>query len=131
MPSTRSRHPTARPPTESEYGRTFAAGLGKLFSIRISNKRRSLETELDHEILRLFQLRRLLEKADTEVVIAAIDYLGSPEKAALWLSRPEAELGNAVPLYVAASEDGKEAVIELLMGLDRPDNPDFHHGSVR
>jgi uncharacterized protein (DUF2384 family) len=91
--------------------------LDTLFSIRISKKRRSLETVIDREILRLSQLRRLLEEADAEVVIAAIDYLGSPEKAALWLSRPESMLGGAVPLYVAASDDGKEAVIELLMGL--------------
>jgi uncharacterized protein (DUF2384 family) len=92
--------------------------LDELFSVCLSKKRRSLETVLDHQILRLFQLRRSLEKADPEVVIASIDYLGSPEKAVLWLTRPEALLGNAVPLHMATSDDGKEAVIELLMGLD-------------
>jgi uncharacterized protein (DUF2384 family) len=73
---------------------------------------------LDREIQRLCRLRGSLGRADAEVVLAAIDYLGSPEGAAHWLSSPNASLGNVTPLYAAASLEGKAEVITLLMGLD-------------
>lgn len=92
--------------------------MGRLFGIRLLSKRLKVEAVLDREIQRLCRLRGSLERADAEVVLAAIDYLGSPEMASHWLSSPEAVLGNAIPLYVASSEEGKAEVIELLMGLD-------------
>jgi uncharacterized protein (DUF2384 family) len=118
MPSIGTRRPTTQSAAGHPNGPAVAPDLGGLFRVRLSSKRRKVEAALDREIQRLCHLRSSLERADAEVVLAAIDYLGSPEKAAHWLSSPEASLGNTIPLYLAASEEGKAKVIERLMGLD-------------
>jgi hypothetical protein len=97
MPSIRSRGHSMQSAAGHPHGPGVAADLGRLFGARRLSKRRKVEAVLDREIERLCQLRSSLERADAEVALTAIDYLGSPENAAHWLSSPEASLAKRSP----------------------------------
>lgn len=118
LPSTNYRHSVAQPTPGHAGGLHDPAELVRLFRVRLSSKRRAVEAVLDRKIQRLLRLRMSLERTDAEVVLAAIDHLGSPAKAAQWLSSPQKALENAIPLYKAASDEGNAEVINLLMSLD-------------
>lgn len=92
--------------------------LPSRFMARLSDKRRQVRAVVDREIERLGRVRGLLQDADAEVLLAAIDCLGSPSGAALWLTGPEALLGGATPLEAAALPAGKERVIRILLERD-------------
>jgi uncharacterized protein (DUF2384 family) len=68
----------------------------------------------DRDVRRRRLMKEKLAGADAIVLLAAIDSLDSPERAALWLTSPEPVLGNACPLDVAATAEGRERVLRLL-----------------
>ena len=63
-------------------------------------------------------MREGLSKVDTEVLLTAIDCLGSAESAARWLTNPAILLNEASPLVVATTEEGKVQVLQLLRKID-------------
>jgi len=93
-------------------------GLPELFQARLSERRRKVASAFDREIAVLDRRRRELMETDPEVLLAAIDCLGSYERSARWLTAPEALLGNQSPSGAAATPTGKERVLGLLWRLD-------------
>jgi uncharacterized protein (DUF2384 family) len=92
-------------------------GLPDLFRARLARRRREVALALDGEIDRLGLLRDRIAALDPEVLLAAIDGFGSPRESATWLIRPEGRLSGLSPIDVAATAEGKEQVIGLLLGL--------------
>jgi Protein of unknown function (DUF2384) len=95
-------------------------GLPELFQARLSERRTRLASSFDGEIALLDRRRRKLMETDPEVLLAAIDCLGSYERSARWLTAPEALLGNQSPADAAEAPTGKERVLGLLWRLDGP-----------
>jgi hypothetical protein len=93
-----------------------AARLPDLFRARVAKRRREVVAALDGEIERLGRMRERIAALDPEVLLAAIDSLGSPRESATWLVRPEERLSGRSPIDVAATAEGKERVIGLLLG---------------
>jgi uncharacterized protein (DUF2384 family) len=85
---------------------------------RLANRRREVVLAVELEIARLVRMRKGLSEVDTEVLLAAIDSLGSAESAARWLTNPAILLNEASPLVVAATEEGKEQVLQLLRKIE-------------
>lgn len=77
-----------------------------------------MASAIDREISLLDNRRRKLMGADPEVLLAAIDCLGSYERSARWLTSPEALLDNESPVDASATPIGKERVLGLLWRLD-------------
>jgi uncharacterized protein (DUF2384 family) len=93
--------------------------LSDLFEVRLEERRRVVTQAVAREIARLKGMRSKLAEVDAEVLLAAIECLGSYERAALWLTRPEELLAGAAPLDAAARRGGKEAVIRILWRLSQ------------
>jgi len=72
----------------------------------------------DREVARRSSMRDRLAVVDAEVLLAAIDCLGSAERAANWLTGPELALEGEVPLDVAETDEGKGRVLGVLRRLD-------------
>lgn len=93
--------------------------LSERFEARLAERRSKVASAIDREISLLDSRRRKLMGADAEVLLAAIDCLGSYERSARWLTSPEALLGNESPVDMAGSPEGKERVLGLLWRIDR------------
>lgn len=85
-----------------------------LLRARLSKKIDELTAAFDREASRRHAMRDRLAQVDPEVLLAAIDCMGSAEKAAAWLTSPEYGLGNEYPLDAAGTAEGKERVLQLL-----------------
>ena len=72
----------------------------------------------DREVARRSSMRDRLAAVDAEVLLAAIDCLGSAERAANWLTSPELALEGGTPLDVAGTDEGKSRVLCVLRRLD-------------
>lgn len=90
-----------------------------LFRARLAKRRREVASALDGEIERLGRLRERIAALDPEVLLAAIDGFGSPRESAAWLVLPEGRLAGRSPIEVAATAEGKERVIGLLLGREQ------------
>jgi uncharacterized protein (DUF2384 family) len=86
---------------------------------RLDRKVDGVVAAFDRDFARRGAMRAKLRELDAEVLLAAIDCLGSAEKAALWLTSPEVGLSEENPIEVAATSDGKERVLRLLWRLGR------------
>jgi uncharacterized protein (DUF2384 family) len=89
-----------------------------LMEARLHAKVREVIAAFDREAARRDEMRGKLAGVDAEVLLAAIDSLGSAERAALWLTSPEVVLQGAIPLDAAATAEGKERVMRLLCRLE-------------
>ncbi|MEQ8813441.1 MAG: DUF2384 domain-containing protein [Thalassobaculum sp.] len=67
-------------------------------------KRQSLTVEESERAVRLMRIQALAE-----------DCFGQPDKAAIWLRRPLAELGNETPLTLSQTEAGVR-LVETILG---------------
>jgi uncharacterized protein (DUF2384 family) len=85
---------------------------------RLRSKVDDVTAAFDREVARRSAMRDRLAGIDAEVLLAAVDCLGSAERAANWLTGPELALEGEVPLDVAETGEGKERVIHLLRRLD-------------
>jgi uncharacterized protein (DUF2384 family) len=89
------------------------------FEGRVARRRGAVEAAMEREIGRLDRARERVRDVDPEVLVAAVDCLGSPERAALWLSSPQILLSEATPLDLSGTPEGRERVLRLLARLVR------------
>jgi uncharacterized protein (DUF2384 family) len=92
--------------------------LSDLFEARLAARRSKVAAAISLEISRLDGERQKVMEADGEIVLAAIDCLGSYQRAAHWLTSPEPLLAGESPLDAAATPAGKERVFGLLWRQD-------------
>jgi putative toxin-antitoxin system antitoxin component (TIGR02293 family) len=85
---------------------------------RLRSKVDGVTAAFDRAVARHSAMRDRLAGLDAEVLLAAIDCLGSAERAADWLTGPELALDGEVPLDVAGTDAGKDRVLHLLRRLD-------------
>ena len=53
------------------------------------------------------------------LLLRAVEVFGKAEKAVSWLSTPNQAFGGKSPCEAANTEDGRRAVLEVLLDLDR------------
>jgi uncharacterized protein (DUF2384 family) len=94
-------------------------GISDLIQARIGRKIDEVTAAFDREAARRNAMREKLAGINAEILLAAIDCLGSVDGAAFWLSSPEAGLAGGCPLDVALSAEGKEKVMDPLWRLNR------------
>ena len=86
---------------------------------RLGKKIGDVVGAFDRDVARRCALRERLLGVDAEVLLAAMDCLGSPDGAAQWLTGPEIGLSGETPVDVAATAEGKERVLNFLLRLER------------
>jgi putative toxin-antitoxin system antitoxin component (TIGR02293 family) len=84
---------------------------------RLQKRIHEVTDALDRDVARRCAMRKRIKRVDPEVLLAAVECLGSPEGAAHWLTNPEIGLENRNPLDVADTAAGKEKVLRLLWRL--------------
>ncbi|MGA2015997.1 MAG: MbcA/ParS/Xre antitoxin family protein [Opitutaceae bacterium] len=85
---------------------------------RLRGKVDDVTAAFDREVARRSAMRDRLAAVDAEVLLAAVDCLGSAERAANWLTSPELAFEGGIPLDVAQADGGKDRVLRLLRLLD-------------
>lgn len=83
----------------------------------IPRTRRRLAAAFGRIIHRLEGYQKLVDRVDGQTYSAGMDWCGSSEGLALWLSQPAPCLGDAIPLQTMRTAKGRKLVAKSLRAL--------------